>query len=220
VWDVQIRPEQQSYVDAAIEKGYSILTFDRIGTGQSSLVNAYDDVQPNTEIEILAKITTLARSGKLLSAAKIVSSTNTTTVPSPDPTQIVHVGHSFGSLLIFGLLKKNGDMSDGALLTGFLNSTQLGAVPVATFEHDYAATHDPVRFGHFGSGYVVLTTLNTLQKLYFTKATLDSELLDYTEKVKQPEPVAVYASGAQVFAAENSGLFRGPVQACSPPVPN
>jgi len=218
-WDVRIRPEEQSYVDAAIEKGYSILTFDRIGTGQSSLPNAYDDVQPNTEIEILAKITTLARSGKLLSAAKIVSSTNTT-VLTLNPTQIVHVGHSFGSLLIFGLLKKHGNMSDGALLTGFLNSTQLGAVPVATFEHAYAATHDPARFGRFGSGYVVLTTLNTLQKLYFTKKTLDTKLLDYTEKIKQPEPVAVYASGAQVFSAENTGSFRGPVQVCSPSAPS
>jgi pimeloyl-ACP methyl ester carboxylesterase len=219
-WDVQIRPEQQSYVDAAIEKGYSILTFDRIGTGQSSLPDAYDDVQPNTEIEIIAKITTLARSGKLLSAAKVVSSTNTTTVPSPNPKQIVHVGHSFGSQLIFGLLKRNGNISDGALLTGFLNSTQLGNVPVVNFEHDYAATHDPARFGRFGSGYVVLTTLNTLQKLYFTKKTLDPELLEYTEKIKQPHPVAVYAAGPQAFAGENTGLFRGPVQVCYPSVPN
>ncbi|CAI6339840.1 unnamed protein product [Periconia digitata] len=209
-WDVQVRPEQQSYVDAAIAKGYSILTFDRIGTGQSTLVNAYDDAQPNTEIEILAQITTLARSGKLLSGATIIS--NTTAIPSPTPKKIVHVGHSFGSLLIFGLLKKQGDLSDGALLTGFLNSSHLRDVPVATFEHAYAATHDPARFGTFGSGYVVLTSLNTLQKLYFTKATLDAELLEYTERIKQPEPVAVYASAGQVFGSENTNLFRGPVQ--------
>jgi pimeloyl-ACP methyl ester carboxylesterase len=217
-WDVRVRPEQQSYVDAAIRKGYSILTFDRIGTGKSSLVNAYDEAQPNTEIEILAKITTLARSGKLLSAANIVSNDNTT-VPTLNPTQIVHVGHSFGSLLILGLLQKSGDLSDGALLTGFLNSKELGAVPVGTFEHAYAATHDPARFGRFGSGYVVLTTLNTLQKLYFTEKTLDTELLDYTEKVKQAEPVAVYASAGQVFGAENTGLFKGPVQVCSRVLP-
>lgn len=111
-------------------------------------------------------------------------------------------------------------MSDGALLTGFLNSTQLGAVPVATFEHDYAATSDPARFGHFGSGYVVLTTINVLQKLYFTAATLDFELLNYTELIKQPEPVAVYASSAQVFGSVNTGSFKGPVQVCSPSVPN
>jgi pimeloyl-ACP methyl ester carboxylesterase len=218
-WDVRVRPEQQSYVDAAIRKGYPILTFDRIGTGKSSLVDAYDEAQPNTEIEILAKITTLARSGNLFSAAKILSNDNTT-VPTLNPTQIVHVGHSFGSLLILGLLKKHGNMSDGALLTGAINSRELGAVPVGTFEHAYAATHDPTRFGRYGSGYVVLTTLNTLQKLYFTEKTLDTELLDYTEKVKQAEPVAVYASTGQVFDAENTGLFKGPVQvrSCSIPI--
>lgn len=164
----------------------------------------------------------MARNGKLLNAAKIVSSTNSTVVPSPNPTRVVHVGHSFGSFLIFGLLKKYGSMSDGALLTGFLNSDLFGAVPVGTFEHAYAATHDPSRFGHFGSGYVVLTTLNTLQKLYFTKETLDTELLEYTEKIKQPEPVSVYATGSalQVFAAENTGLFKGPVQVCLAAVPD
>lgn len=107
-------------------------------------------------------------------------------------------------------------MSDGALLTGFLKSREFGAVPVGAFEHAYAATNDPARFGRFGSGYVVLTTLNTLQKVYFTKKTLDTELLEYTEKIKQPEPVAVYAAGAQVFSADNTGSFRGPVQVHPP----
>jgi hypothetical protein len=127
----------------------------------------------------------------------------------------VHVGHSFGSFLVWGLLKTHGNLSDGALLTGFLQSDELNAVKVASFEHGYAATNG---FGSYSSGYVVLTTLNTQQKLYFTKKTLDTKLLYYADSIKQPEPVAVYASAAQIFLAEDGLLFKGPVQVCSFPI--
>ncbi|OTA62228.1 hypothetical protein K449DRAFT_369724 [Hypoxylon sp. EC38] len=210
-WDVPIDSVEHSYVDAAISKGYSILMFDRIGTGKSELANPYDDVQVATEVEILAQITAMARNGTLLSSAKIVPTTDNITIPKLSPEHIVHVGHSFGSVLITGLLIQHGDMSDAALLTGFLPNIHLGEVPVATFEHDFAPVHDPVRFGKFPSGYIVLTSENTLQKVYFTKDTLDPELLTWTEKVKQPEAVALYASSGQAY--ENPGpAFTGPVQ--------
>ncbi|KAI1077226.1 hypothetical protein F5B20DRAFT_552789 [Whalleya microplaca] len=207
-WDVEVQPEEHSYVDAAISEGYPILMFDRIGTGNSSISNPYEVVQAATEVEILRQITTMARNGTLLSSAKAVSNT----VPEPNPKHIVHVGHSFGSLLIAGLLTQHGNLSDAALLTGFLpNSTHLTDVPVATFEHDFAPVSDPVRFGKFGSGYIVLTSLNTLQKVYFTKESLDPALLIYTEEIKQPEAVALYASSQQAFA--NPGpAYTGPVQ--------
>lgn len=206
-WDVQVEPEEHSYVDAAIAKGYPILMFDRIGTGKSSLPNAYYEVQAGLEVDILAQITAMASNGTLL------SSVSNTTIAEPNPTHIVHVGHSFGSLLIAGLLTQHGDMSSAALLTGFLPSTHQGEVPVATFEHDFAPVHDPARFGQFGSGYIVLTSENTLQKVYFTEDSLEPALLTWTEAVKQPEAVALYASSGQAFA--NPGpAYGGPVQVC------
>lgn len=207
---------EHSYVDAAISKGYSILTFDRIGTGESEIPDAYDVVQAATEIEILAQLTAMARRGTLLSSARVVPTTDDVTVLEPNPARIIHVGHSFGSLLILGLLNQHGDMSDGALLTGFLPGTHLADVKVATFEHDFAPVHDPIRFGHFPSGYIVLTSENTLQKLYFTRETLEPELLTYTEKLKQPEAVALYASNEQAFA-QSGPLFKGPIQVYQPP---
>ncbi|KAI0831037.1 hypothetical protein F5Y06DRAFT_290593 [Hypoxylon sp. FL0890] len=211
-WDVAVEPVEHSYVDAAISKGYSILTFDRIGTGKSELPNPYEDVQVATEVEILAQLTAMARNRTLLSSARVATTTDNITIPALNPTHIVHVGHSFGSLLITGLLFQHGDMSDAALLTGFLpNSTHMGEVPVATFEHDFAPDHDPVRFGQFSSGYIVLTSENTLQKVYFTQDTLEPELLAYTEKVKQPEAVALYASSGQAFV-QPGPMFKGPVQ--------
>lgn len=213
---MEVEPAEHSYVDAAIGKGYSILMFDRIGTGKSDIPDAYYVVQAATEVEILAQLTAMARNGTLLSSARIVPTTDNITVPELNPTHIVHVGHSFGSLLIAGLLTQHGDMSDAALLTGFLPSnTHLGQVPVAAFEHDFAPDHDPARFGQFSSGYIVLTSENTLQKVYFTQDTLEPELLTYTEKIKQPEAVALYASSGQAFSPPGP-VFRGPVQVCLP----
>ncbi|KAI2618359.1 hypothetical protein GGR54DRAFT_605157 [Hypoxylon sp. NC1633] len=200
-WDVPVDPEEHSYVDAAIDKGYPILMFDRIGTGKSELPNPYEDVQVATEIAILAHLTALARNGTLLSAA----TANTTSIPSPQPQHIVHVGHSYGSLLIMGLLLQHATTSDAALLTGLLSSTHMSDVPVATFEHDFAPVSDPARFGQYPSGYIVLTTENTLQKVYFTQATLDPALLTWAEAV------ALYASAEQAFA-RSGPAFRGPVQ--------
>ncbi|KLU84382.1 hypothetical protein MAPG_03426 [Magnaporthiopsis poae ATCC 64411] len=208
-WDVQVKPEQYSYIDAAIAKGYSILTWDRIGTGQSEIANAYDEVQLTTEIEILAGLTNLAREGKLLSSA----TTTTASVAEPKPTRIVHVAHSFGAYLTYAFLLKHPTLSDAALLSSFLpNATQLGAVKVVTFEHDYAAHNDPARFGRFGSGYMVPAEENALQKLYFTKGGFDPELLTYSDKVKQPEAVSLYASDHQIQYATSDRLFHGPVQ--------
>ncbi|KAI1775108.1 hypothetical protein F4818DRAFT_417862 [Hypoxylon cercidicola] len=210
-WDVEVKPEEHSYVDAVISKGYPILMFDRIGTGKSSIPNPYYVVQAGTDVEVLAQITAMVRNGTLLSSATFDPATDPVTVPELNPKQIVHVGHSFGALLIAGLLTQHGNLSDGALLTGFLPSTHQTDNPVATFEHDFAPVHDPARFGQFPSGYIVLTSENTLQKVYFTKDVLDPEVLTWTEKVKQPEAVALYASSAQAFA--NPGpAFGGPVQ--------
>jgi pimeloyl-ACP methyl ester carboxylesterase len=215
-WDVDVKPEEHSYLDAAISKGYSVLMFDRIGTGKSELPDAYDIVQVATEVEILAQLTAMVRNGTLLSSAKIDSSSNTT-ISEPSPKTIVHVGHSYGSLLIYGLLFKYSDMSDAALLTGFLpNSTHLSDIKVAVFEHDFAPVSDSARFGQFPSGYIVLTSENTLQKLYFTEATLEADMLTWTEKVKQPEAVALYVSSGQAFA-QPGPAFKGPVQVYQPP---
>jgi hypothetical protein len=41
-WDSEYQPEKYSYVDATLKAGYSILTYDRLGTGQSDHPDAYN----------------------------------------------------------------------------------------------------------------------------------------------------------------------------------
>ena len=44
-WDIEIDPEDYSYVGSALRHGYSILTYDRLGTGNSTKADAYEVLQ-------------------------------------------------------------------------------------------------------------------------------------------------------------------------------
>lgn len=120
-WDVEIKPEEYSYVNAALEHGYSILTYDRLGTGNSTKADAYDIVQAGAEIEIVRGLTELARAGNLMPSAKVVGPfhNDTNILQGYTPSKVVHVGHSYGSFMTSGLLARYGNMSDGAVLSKF-----------------------------------------------------------------------------------------------------
>ncbi|KXX73987.1 hypothetical protein MMYC01_209023 [Madurella mycetomatis] len=211
-WDVEIRPDEYSYLDAAIRKGYSILTYDRIGTGRSEKPDAYDIAQIPAEVEVLAGLTQLARNGKLITSSRVLSATtNKTTIRDFQPSKVVHVGHSYGSFVTSGMLAQYGNLSDGALLTGFLFNSKLGSIDVAHFDHEFAQEHDPTRFDEYPSGYIVLTTESDIQKLFFRKGGFEPKLLTYTERIKQPEAVGEYASQGTAMSSP-AFEFRGPIQ--------
>jgi hypothetical protein len=69
-WDSEYQPENHSYVDATLKAGYSILTYDRLGVGQSDHPDAYSVVQAPLKLEILRQLTLIARNGTLYSLAE------------------------------------------------------------------------------------------------------------------------------------------------------
>ncbi|KAG6364144.1 hypothetical protein INS49_005742 [Diaporthe citri] len=216
-WDVDVNPRENSYLDAAITQGYSLLTYDRLGAGQSDVPDdAYDVVQIPTEVEILTVLTQLARSGQLLSSSTIVATnaaTNTTadsfTAANP-PSKIIHIGHSLGSSITSGLLARHGDLSDGSVLTGYYLNSHLGLVNVSFFDHGFAAESAPARFSHYPSGYLLSTGPENMQKLFLRAGAFAPEMLDYVDEVKQPEAVGTYASESVVFGPAMD--FKGPLQ--------
>ncbi|KAM7199959.1 Alpha/Beta hydrolase fold [Rhypophila sp. PSN 637] len=214
-WDVSVEPSKYNYIDAAISKGYPVLAYDKLGCGKSDKPDGYTMVQVPSEVEVLASLTRIIRSGKLLSVSNILSNIKSTELLNKfniKPKKVLQIGHSYGSVLIQALLAKYGDeLADGAILTGFLVSSQATVNNVAHFDHDYAAESDPSRFGSYGPGYIVLVKA-TLQKLFFrgTSAGFEKKLLDYTEKIKQPETVGVYGSEGTLSFTPAAG-YSGPV---------
>lgn len=181
-------------MDAAINKGYSVLAYDRLGTGDSQKPDAYDEVQIPVEIEVLAGLTKIARSGKLMSSSKVTG--NTSAAFEFTPTKIVHVGHSYGSYVNSLMLINYPDIIDGAIFTGLYPNSIEATSPlnVLNYNHQYANESDPTRFSEYGSGYFVLDNEQTLQKLFFQKQSLDPAVLTYANSIKQPEAVGEYSS--------------------------
>ena len=222
-WDVAINASEYSYVDAALAAGYSILTYDRLGTGLSDKPDAYTIVQAPLELQILHEILMQARTGELLQHARrakpLGSSTTATTSVLPAVTfeKIIHVGHSFGSFLTTALLATYPDSTDAAVITGFI--PQSGGLTLTSAGIQYAAENDPALFADRGSGYVVSGTPSALQAGFFSaraNATarlggFEPALLAYGFAIRQPATVAEWLGGANLNLGAAPG-FRGPLQ--------
>lgn len=210
-WDPEVEPEKYSYVHATLEKGYSILTYDRLTAGKSAHPDAYTEGQLNADIGILRGITEIVRSGKLASYAS-----NTI-----DFDKIIHVAHSFGSFITYSLTSMYPELSDAAVLTGYLPSNESGSIPFSAGDVQYAPEVDPKLFSDSKSGYIVTGSKNALQVQFFSSRAnktagvggFDPKLLDLAWETRQPITVSDIESAQDILinnpiAAE----FTGPVQ--------
>ena len=210
-WDSTYMPENHSYVEAALAAGYSILTYDRLGVGQSDIADAYTTVQAPLELEILRQLTLMARNGTLYDFAGHVEPTDPTFKGLGKPNKVVHIGHSFGSFLTSAFIANYGSLSDGAIITGYLLTEFLASAGSTSFSLEYAATGSPP-FDR-PSGYVVCKP-NGIQNIFFggdPKTAFTPELLDYGVAIKQPVPIGEFASAFSLLG--NPGpSFMAPVQ--------
>jgi pimeloyl-ACP methyl ester carboxylesterase len=210
-WDAEIKPDQYSYVNAALAEGYSIFTYDRLGTGASAKPDAYDIVQTNVQVEILRQLTSLARSGKLVSSSKKLGGSDR--LKNYKPSKIIHVGHSLGSVITLGLITAYGPESDGVIATGFLHTDKLGGVNVGTWGFEFARENDPVKFKDRGSGYIVQATRSNTQLSFLKKGSFEPELLEYAWKIRQPNTVSEFLSIGTALG-QAAPEFKAPLQVC------
>ena len=215
-WDPTINPSEYSFVDAALAEGYSILTYDRLGTGLSDEPDVYTIVQVPLQLEILRSITNMARSGELLK-----NSTGSTDILKSSNTffhNIIHIGHSFGSVLTNAFLANYGNLTDAAVLTGFIQNEHFAELRVATFGLEYAPQNNKTLSGDRPSVYMVDGTLGGFRTIFFStqaNATteigdVDTEVLDYAFSIRQSITTSEFLP-----PAVNTGvapLFEGPLQ--------
>lgn len=206
-WDSEYQPEKHSYVEATLKAGYPIFTYDRLGVGQSDHPDAYTVVQARLELEILRQLTFMARNGTLYQLAEETQPARAAFNGLTTPSKIVHVGHSFGSFLTSGLIDRYGELSDGAILTGFVLSDYLGSLGSIPFSAEYAATSSPPY--DRSSGYVVCKK-NGVQNIFFG-GDFTPELLDYGNEIKQPFPLGEWSSAYTVITGGGPS-FAAPLQ--------
>lgn len=210
-WDSEYQPVDHSYVNAALKAGYSILTYDRLGVGQSDKPDAYTIVQAPLELEILRQLTLLARNGTLYDFAESAEPADTAFAGLTAPKKTVHVGHSFGSFLTSAFIARYASLSDGAIITGYILTEFLASAGSVAFSVEYAATSCPPY--DRPSGYVV-SKKNGIQNIFFggnPKTAFTPELLGYGNQIKQPFPVSELASAFNLIGLPGPS-FTAPVQ--------
>ena len=203
-WDSEYKPEEHSYVYASLAAGYSILTYDRLGAGKSDIPDAYTGAQTAIELDILRQLTKKARDGSLVTPGNW----SETTTPSK-PDKIVHVGHSFGSVVTTAFLATYPNETDGGIITGFALNEYFGSTGFSSWYAQDAATAGWDR----PSGYVV-NQKSGIQVVFFggnPATAFTPELLNYGDSIKQPVPVGELASGAQIIGRPGDGL-KAPIQ--------
>ncbi|EMC95826.1 hypothetical protein BAUCODRAFT_71197 [Baudoinia panamericana UAMH 10762] len=199
-WDPELDPENQSYVEAALKAGYSILTYDRLGAGQSDHPDAYTIVQAPLELEILRQLTVMARNGTLSAFCQ-----------HRVPDKVVHVGHSFGSVMTSAFIGTYPELSDGAVITGYVLNKYFGSIGWTSWDVQFANESD-IPFSR-PSGYVV-DSKSGIQNVFFggnLTTAFTRQQFDYGNSIKQPVPIGELASSYQLVYVTGP-RFEGPIQ--------
>ncbi|KAK8181597.1 Alpha/Beta hydrolase protein [Phyllosticta capitalensis] len=156
-WDLPYNNYNYSYVNAALAAGYSTLSYDRLGIGNSSHGDAVNEIQSFLEVAALRALTTQLRSGSFPGVAQKFS-------------KIIHAGHSFGSIQSYTFANLYPDETDGLVLTGFSLNATYNAFFLAGGNFQLASLNAPLRFGSAAAGDV--------QKLQLASAYLQALDLD------------------------------------------
>jgi pimeloyl-ACP methyl ester carboxylesterase len=180
----------------------------------SSKPDAYKILQTPLQSEVIKELTILSTSGDLLKVSNKTGGDKTLTY---QPSTIVHVGHSYGSIATNLFLTTYPNMSDAALLTGFLISPKAASLKLEAGDFAYAAQLDPVRFADRGSGYMAFGTLSSFQLDSLRKATFEPDVLLYYNETKETVAVGELLSLTVGVGAPVKG-FRGPVQVSKQPI--
>ncbi|CAE6377662.1 unnamed protein product [Rhizoctonia solani] len=92
-----------NFIEAANKAGYAVLTYDRLGVGQSDKPDGLEVVQSSTEVEILHQIIKRSRESRQYS-------------------KVLGIGHSFGAIQLTGIAARYPTDLDAVILTGYTPS--------------------------------------------------------------------------------------------------
>ncbi|KAK7221231.1 hypothetical protein V2G26_009234 [Clonostachys chloroleuca] len=192
-WDPPINDYKYSYVARAVDDhGYSTLTWDRLGVGKSSHGETINEIQIFLEIAALAELT-----------RKFVNCT----LCEHSYKRVVHLGHSFGSAMTYGLVNQYPDISNGIVLTGFsqipayMGLFALGGnfVPVSSV---------PSLASQYAVGYVAAGSKSAVHTNFFGPDDFDPAVLDWLYEHGQANtPGEILTVGATGGVAN---IFHGP----------
>ena len=201
-WDFPaVHGRNYSYVNAALERGYSTFAYDRLGIGASSHGDPINEVQAALQIEALAYLTAGLRTDGLNGALDTAYE------------KTFHVGHSFGSAQTYAFTARAArhgvhNVSDGIALTGFSGNTAF--VPYFLFGGNFvSATSNPALASAYTEGYLAAGDASAVQANFFAPGQFDPAVLAAATKGGQPAAIGELLTLAGTFNRTNA--YSGPV---------
>ncbi|KAK7540761.1 Alpha/Beta hydrolase protein [Phyllosticta citribraziliensis] len=233
-WDLPYNNYNYSYINAALAAGYSTLSYDRLGIGNSSHGDAVNEIQSFLEVEALRSLTTQLRKGSFPGVNQKFK-------------KIIHGGHSFGSIQSYSFANLYPTETDGLILTGFSLNSTYNAFFLAGGNFQLASLNAPLRFGNLSedllhasadlsaqqgldvdltanlanllspsagspqnlpSGYLVTGNPSANQYNFFLPGYFDAGLLYESERTKQPVTVGELLT---LSSLSPTNAFAGPV---------
>ncbi|KAF2727034.1 alpha/beta-hydrolase [Polyplosphaeria fusca] len=185
-WASSYMPSKYNFVQYALENGYSVFYYDRLGTGQSQIVSGYESQGAN-QVELIAKIASSIRSGRYSG--------------SIEASKVVLVGHSLGSVFSAGAIIKYPSIAEGQFAAGATSLT-LKAGLSATFQNALLASTVNPPFKR-DSGYVVIGDIYAHARSFFSQP-FDIPTLEYAQSIVQPASIVEMLSSANVKFDESS----------------
>lgn len=192
-WDLSYNNYNYSYVKEAVDQyGYSTLTYDRLGIGQSSHGEPVNEIQAQLEIQALRALTVMLRAGTLPGV--------------PKAQKVVHVGHSFGSTQTYALSGKYPELSDGIVLTGFSQNGTF--VPYFALGSNFIEANQIAALSAFPNGYLAPESQRGVQIDFFSPGMFDPAVLALAYATGQPVTVGELLTVSTATAFVNN--FTGP----------
>jgi hypothetical protein len=159
-------------------------------------VSGFDDAQANTQIAILAELSTLVRAGQYTGSVR-------------KPSKVAHFGHSFGSFVTNGFIAARPELSDAAILTGIAYNGSWNGAFVQAFGLRMASEQSRGKWGGLDNNYVTWVDKYANEAVFFNGDSYDKDVLRYTEENKQPMAAAEFLSVGLVNP--QAPTFTGPV---------
>lgn len=169
-WDVPFNNYNYSYIETAVDQyGYSTLSWDRLGIGMSDHPDPIADVQAPLEQAALQALTQMLQSGQVVGTKF---------------QKVIHVGHSFGSELSYGLARDNPKLTSGLILTGFSQNATF--LPYFQLGGNFITVQNSPLASKYAPGYLSSGDASAVQTNFFAPMNFDPNILAYAFANGQP----------------------------------
>ena len=173
-WDLPFNGYNYSYSSVAVDQyGYSTFSWDRLGIGMSDHPDPIAEVQSPLEEAALVALTKMLQAGSISGV--------------PQFEKVVHVGHSFGSELSYGLSRDYPTLSSGVILTGFSQNTSF--LPYFQLGGNFIAVQNSPLASQYQPGYLAAGDESAVHTNFFAPMDFDPAILDYAFANGQPVSV-------------------------------